>query len=128
MPANSCLVTDLQFAMTCLNNANGGVINFQAVAQQCGMPTSAAAGMKLWRMMKAHCLSLNGNATGNPSTTSASPASSTKRQRPGKKTSNKTSTKRKLPALSNTDDSEDAESPKKCKIDGVVKKEDQEDE
>ncbi|KAI7198384.1 hypothetical protein KC316_g3803 [Hortaea werneckii] len=89
------------------------------------MPTAAAAGMKLWRMKKAHSLSLNGNATGNPSTMSASPASSTNPQGPGKKTSNKTSTKRKVPALSNKDNTEDVESPKKCKIDGVVKKEDQ---
>ncbi|KAI7551878.1 hypothetical protein KC331_g2265 [Hortaea werneckii] len=109
MPANSRLVTDLQFAMTCLNNANGGVINFQAVAQQCGMPTAAAAGMKLWL---------------NPPTTSASPKSGAKRQGPGKKISNK----RKQAASANEDDNEDVESPKNCKIDGVVKKEDQEDE
>ncbi|RMZ09042.1 hypothetical protein D0862_03771 [Hortaea werneckii] len=115
MPANSCLVTDLQFAMTCLNNVNGGVINFQAVAQQCGMPTAAAAGMKLWRMKKAHPLPLNGGATGNPSTTSASA------------TSGKPSIKRKPAAPANEDDSEDVESPKKCKIDDVVKKEEQED-
>lgn len=30
MPANSCLVTDLQFAMTCLNNVNGGVVSVSA--------------------------------------------------------------------------------------------------
>ncbi|KAI6909319.1 hypothetical protein KC318_g2852 [Hortaea werneckii] len=124
MPANSCLVTDLQFAMTCLNNASGGVIDFQAVAQQCGMPTAAAASMKLWRMKKAHSLPLNGNVTGNPSTTSASPTSSAKRQGPRTKISNK----RKQAASANEDDSEHVESPKKCKIDGVVKKEDQEDD
>ncbi|KAI6909644.1 hypothetical protein KC318_g3965 [Hortaea werneckii] len=124
MPANSCLVTDLQFAMTCLNNASGGVTDFQAVAQQCGMPTAAAAGMKLWRMKKAHSLSLNGNTTGNPSTTSASPTPGVKRQGAGKKICNK----RKHAALANEDDSEDVESPKKCKIDDVVKKENQEDE
>ncbi|KAI6820810.1 hypothetical protein KC332_g8081 [Hortaea werneckii] len=102
MPANSCLVTDLEFAMSCLNNASGGVINFQAVAQQCGMPTAAAANMKLWRMKKAHPLPLNGNAAGNPPTSRASPKSSAKGQGGGKKVSNK-----RKPALSaNEDDSE----------------------
>ncbi|KAI6840919.1 hypothetical protein KC340_g1623 [Hortaea werneckii] len=124
MPANSCLVTDLQFAMTCLNNANGGVIDFQAVAQQCGMPTAAAASMKLWRMKKAHSFPPNGNATGNPPTTSASPTPGGKRQGAGKKISNK----RKHAALANEDDSEHFEGPKKCKIDDVVKKENQEDD
>ncbi|KAI6819612.1 hypothetical protein KC332_g9781 [Hortaea werneckii] len=121
MPANSCLVTDLQFAMSCLNNASGGVINFQAVAQQCGMPTAAAADHKLWRMKKAHPLPVNGNTTGN-ATTSASPASGAKGQGGGKKISSK----RKQAASANEDDEEDAGSPKKCKVDDVVKTEDQE--
>ncbi|KAI7195515.1 hypothetical protein KC363_g1428 [Hortaea werneckii] len=137
MPANSCLVTDLQFAMSCLNNASGGVvsvfvillndqsvdwkqINFQAVAQQCGMPTAAAANTKLWRMKKAHPLPLNGHAAGNPPTSSASPKSSAKGQGGGKKVSNK----RKPAAPANEDDSGAEGSPKKCKIDVAVKKED----
>ncbi|KAI7281771.1 hypothetical protein KC343_g1653 [Hortaea werneckii] len=121
MPANSCLVTDLQFAMSCLNNSSDGVINFQAVAQQCGMPTAAAANHKLWRMKKAHPLPVNGNTTGN-ATTSASPASGSKGQGGGKKISKK----RKPAASANEDDEEAAGSPKKCKIDNAVKAEDQE--
>ncbi|KAI7375335.1 hypothetical protein KC336_g20006 [Hortaea werneckii] len=120
MPANSCLVTDLQFAMSCLTNASGGVINFQAVAQQCGMPTAAAANTKLWRMKKAHSLPLNGHAAGNPPTSSASPKSSAKGQGGGKKASNK----RNQAASANEDDSEAEGSPKKCKIDVAVKNED----
>lgn len=79
--------------------------------------------MKLWRMRKAHPVPLNGNATGNSPTTSASPTSVAKRQGAGKKASNK----RKPAASANEDDSEDVESPKKYKIDDLVKKEDQED-
>lgn len=72
-------------------------------------------------MKKAHPLPLNGNATGNP-TTSASPASGAKGQGGGKKISKK----RKQPTSADEDDGEDAASPKKCKIDDVVKTEDQE--
>ncbi|RMY41783.1 hypothetical protein D0866_00353 [Hortaea werneckii] len=136
MPANSCLVTDLQFAMTCLNNASGGVLSnaeclppqqrrsLSSIVLPFGPANVDNRGMKLWRMKKAHSLSLNGNTTGNPSTTSASPTPGVKRQGAGKKICNK----RKHAALANEDDSEDVESPKKCKIDDVVKKENQEDE
>ena len=79
--------------------------------------------LKLWRMKKAHPLPLNGNATGNP-TTSASPASGAKGQGGGKKISKK----RKPAASANEDGDEEVESPKKCKINDLVKKEDQEDE
>ncbi|TKA22649.1 hypothetical protein B0A50_07658 [Salinomyces thailandicus] len=56
MPANSCKVTDLQFAMSCLNNMNGSVLNAEAVAQECGMTSASAARQKMDRMKKAHAL------------------------------------------------------------------------
>ncbi|RMZ33054.1 hypothetical protein D0859_02828 [Hortaea werneckii] len=133
MPANSCLVTDLQFAMSCLNNASGGVLSNAACLppqqREClpsmvvpfGLANVNDRDHKLWRMKKAHPLPVNGNTTGN-ATTSASPASGAKGQGGGKKISSK----RKQAASANEDDEEDAGSPKKCKVDDVVKTEDQE--
>ena len=69
-------------------------------------------------MKTAHSLPLNGNATGQLTTTSASRTSGAK----------KTSSKRKAATVANEDDSEGDGSPKKCKIDDLVKKENQEDD
>lgn len=60
MPANTCKVTDLQFAFSCINHNSGGTvsahcfqhdrlllivtkIDFQKVADECGMSSRSAA-------------------------------------------------------------------------------------
>ncbi|KAK5125512.1 hypothetical protein LTR85_000623 [Meristemomyces frigidus] len=62
MPANTRKVTDLQFAFSAINNTNNGTIDFQEVADECGMSSKVAASCKFFRMKKAQTISPGGSA------------------------------------------------------------------
>ncbi|KAK4540014.1 hypothetical protein LTR36_009912 [Oleoguttula mirabilis] len=117
MPPNTCKVTDLQFAMCCLNNIAGGAVDYDKVSDECGMSSMSAASQKLTRMKKAHSLS-----SADGSSAAASPAKSGGALVAGgtpkraKKTPTKTGSAKKRKV--DQDDDEEAQAKVKSEMEG----------